>query len=108
MKSVGIEFKATGDRAKDFSTIQQALNEKVGGFAERQGKTAAGQAQILSNQYRDLQETVGATLVPALQTLLTVVTPILETFNALPAPIKQVTIIGGATVRFQKVYRLRR
>lgn len=96
LKSIGVEFKATGNRAKDYAAIQQLLNEKVGGFAENEGKTAAGQAAILANQWGDLQETVGGALVPALTSLVNVAKPIVETFNGLPEPIKQATIVVGA------------
>lgn len=92
LKAIGINFKATGDAAKDYTTIQAALNEKVGGFAENEGKTAAGQAAILANQWGDLQETVGGALVPALTSLVGVVTPIIEKFNGLPEPLKTTTI----------------
>ncbi len=69
LKELGINFKPTGDKAKDLATIQDLLNQKVGGFAEKEGKSAAGQSQILANQFGELQEQVGSWLVPALQTL---------------------------------------
>lgn len=69
LKELGINYKPTGDKAKDLAAIQQLLNEKVGGFASKEGATAAGQADILSNQFGELQETVGGWLVPALSKL---------------------------------------
>lgn len=96
LKAIGVNFKATGDKAKDFAAIQQLLNRQVGGFAENEGKTAAGQAKILANQFGDLQESVGAALVPALQTMVNVLTPIVEDFNALPEPVKNATVVVGA------------
>jgi hypothetical protein len=66
LKAVGIDFKATGNSTADLNSLMGALRGQVGGFAEREGKTAAGQAQILSNQFGDLQESVGEALVPAL------------------------------------------
>jgi len=69
LKDLGIAYKPTGDKAKDLANIQALLNEKVGGFASKEGKTAAGQADILGNQFGELQETVGGWLVPALSTL---------------------------------------
>lgn len=93
LKEMGISFKATGDTGKDFATIQQLITDKVGGFAENQGKTAAGQAKILANQYNELQETVGRALVPALVALVQVLTPVLEAFLSLPGPI-QAVILG--------------
>ncbi len=69
LKELGINYKPTGDRAKDLANIQALLNEKVGGFAEKEGKSAAGQSAILANQFGELQEQVGSWLVPALQRL---------------------------------------
>lgn len=96
LKVIGINFKATGNTAKDFATIQADLSAKVGGFATEQGKTAAGQAKILANQYNDLQEQVGSLLVPAMVDLLKAITPVLHTFNNLPTPVKNTAIVIGA------------
>lgn len=70
LKELGISYKMTGDRAIDVANITDLLRQKVGGFAEREGKTAAGQAAILSNQFEELEEVVGSHLVPALLTLV--------------------------------------
>ena len=100
LKAIGINYKATGDKAKDFAAIQALVSAKVGGFAEQEGKTAAGQAAILANQYGDLQESVGEALVPALQALIDVARPVLEAFNGMSPAAKQTTIavtaLGGA------------
>ena len=100
LKAIGINYKVTGDQGKDFAAIQELVSAKVGGFAEKEGKTAAGQAAILANQYGDLQESVGEALVPALQALIDVARPVLEAFNGMPQPAKQatmaVTALGGA------------
>lgn len=66
LKQVGIDFQDAGSVGANFDQIMTGLNDKVGGFAEVQGKTAAGQAAILSNQFGELKETVGAALLPAL------------------------------------------
>ena len=66
LKAVGISYKPTGDKAKDFTAIQALLSKKVGGFAEKEGKTAAGTAAILANQFGEVKEKVGSYLVPAL------------------------------------------
>lgn len=69
LKELGITYKPTGDKAKDFANITALLRSKVGGFAEKEGKTAAGTSAILGNQFGELKETIGSYLVPALQTL---------------------------------------
>jgi hypothetical protein len=66
LKAIGIDYKMTGDKGKDFANIQRLVNEKVGGFAEKEGKSAAGQAEILRNQFGELKEAAGAVLLPAL------------------------------------------
>jgi hypothetical protein len=70
LKPLGIQYKSTGDKAKDFENVQKLLNDKVGGFAESQGKTAAGQAEILGNKFGELKETVGAQLLPVVTTFV--------------------------------------
>lgn len=66
LKQVGIDFEDAGSVGANFDQIMVGLNDKVGGFAEIQGKTAAGQAAILSNQFGELKEQVGGALLPAL------------------------------------------
>lgn len=95
LKEVGINYKVTGDKSKDFENITALLRKQVGGFAEEEGKTAAGQAAILSNQFGDLQETVGGALVPALRTMNDVLKPIVQAFNGLPEPVKTGTVVVG-------------
>lgn len=87
LKNIGIKYTATGDRAEDFANITDLLRDKVGGFAEKEGKTAAGQLAILSNQFGEVQEVVGAALVPALTRLVDVALPVVETIGKIPAPV---------------------
>lgn len=75
LKTIGVNFKATGDRGKDFSAIVGLLGDKVGGFAEKQGKTAAGQMEILKNQFGEAQEALGGALVPALTSATKIIIP---------------------------------
>lgn len=69
LKGIGINLKDTGSATGNLAALQDALNAKVGGFAAREGKTAAGQAAILSNQFGELQEGLGSKLVPVLTTV---------------------------------------
>ena len=66
LKNVGIQFTDTKDKGKNFEEVMGGLRTQVGGFAEVQGKSAAGQAAIMENQFGELQETVGSKLVPVL------------------------------------------
>lgn len=96
LKEMGINYKSTGDTAKDFENIQRLLNEKVGGFAEREGKTAAGQAKILSNQYGEVQEQVGAKLVPALNKLGSELLSVIDFTERNSGVIKPLVVTIGA------------
>lgn len=70
LKAIGIEFKTTGDNAADFENLVGLLQEKVGGFAEKEGDTAAGKLEILKNRFGEVQEAVGNALLPALDDLI--------------------------------------
>jgi len=95
LKDIGVNFKATGDRAKDFDTIYSALEGKVGGAGDAFGASTAGQLKILSASFGELQEQVGAQLVPALQSLVAIATPVLGAFSKLPDPLKSVAVGVG-------------
>ena len=96
LKDVGIDFKATGDKAKDFDAIYTALEGKVGGAGEAFGESTAGQLKILQASFSDLQEEVGAQLVPALKTLVDIATPLLGAFGKLPEPMKAGAVLFAA------------
>lgn len=83
LKEVGINYKSTGDQATDYGKIIELLGEKVGGFAEQQGKTTAGQLDILENNFGELKEAVGEAILPiagglvdAAGAALSVITPL--------------------------------
>ena len=78
LKAIGVNFKDTGSAAGNFGSLVDTLNGKVGGFAEKQGKSAAGQAAILENRFGEIQETVGAKLVPAMIKLFNVGTKVVS------------------------------
>lgn len=88
LKSLGIDFKATGDRSKDLASLMDALREKVGGAGDAFGDTGGGQLAVAEQNFGNLQETLGGTLVPALQAVVTVAKPVSETFAAMPEPVR--------------------
>lgn len=69
LKKIGIDFKDAGSQSANFDQVMGGLRKQVGGFAESEGRTAAGQAVILENQFGEIQETVGEKLLPALLAL---------------------------------------
>lgn len=66
LKSIGIEFTDTGSAAGNFEQLMSGLRTQVGGFAESEATTAEGKAAILANQFGEVQETIGAQLLPVL------------------------------------------
>jgi len=102
LKAVGIDFKDTGSQAGNLRQIMVGLRSQVGGFAEDEAKTGAGAAERLKNQFGELQESVGAQLLPALTSLAGLATDLLMGFNALPAPVRNVafavTLLGTAAL----------
>ena len=70
LKAVGINFKDTGSQAGNLDQVMSGLRSQVGGFAEQEGKSAAGQTEILRNQFGELEEAAGAKLLPALNAVV--------------------------------------
>lgn len=69
LKGIGLNFKDTGSEAGNFDQLVTGLTDKVGGFAEVAGGTAAGKSEILKNQFGELQETAGSKLLPTMTAL---------------------------------------
>jgi hypothetical protein len=99
MKELGVNFKATGDRGKDFAAVTDLLRDKVGGFAEKEGKTTSGRLEIMQNQFGELKETVGSAVVPMLLRFVTVLTGLVTwVSNLSPAAKTLLTVLGGLGV----------
>lgn len=100
LANVGIKFKDAGSIEANYAQITEGLRAQVGGFAEKEGKTAAGQVEILKNQFGELQETVGGALVPALTTIVDTITPAATKFNEMSdvskETVTQVALLGAA------------
>jgi len=70
LKDVGVKFVDTGSIAGNFEQVVGKLGDAVGGFAEKDVKTAAGKLENLKNQFGELQEKIGAALLPDLIDLM--------------------------------------
>lgn len=101
LKELGINYKSTGDQAKDIANITALLRTQVGGFAEQQGKTAAGQAAILSNRFGEVKETVGEKLLPVLLVLGDTLLKVIGFFERHSQIIGPLAIILGTLVAVQ-------
>lgn len=102
LKAVGISYKATGDQAKDYAAILDALRNKVGGQAAAFGATEAGKIERTRVEFENLQESLGEQLVPALDAVLGTAEPVMDIFTAMPDEAKQVAVglgfIGAAAL----------
>ena len=104
MKALGINYKATGDKTKDFNAVTALLEQKVGGAAAAMGETAAGKAQILGNQFGELQEAAGAKLVPALTKVAEVGLKVIDFISRNQAVIVPLVTVVGTIVAAIKVW----
>lgn len=95
LKELGIDFTRTGDRSQDLEQIMGALERKVGGVGEAFGQTTAGKLAIATQNFQNLQEEIGAALVPALEGLIGVVRPAAEWFAGLSERGKQLAVAMG-------------
>ena len=77
------------DPAKGFAGIMEAVESKFHGAAADDVKTYAGSVEHLKNQMNDLDEKVGAVIVPTLEKMLGV-------FQQLPKPVQETAIGIGA------------
>lgn len=74
-----------GDVEGAQKVILAELNKEFGGSAKAAGETLAGKIEILKNRFGNLQETVGAALIPALIKLSDKALPLIERGVALLA-----------------------
>lgn len=64
LAEIGIKFKDAGSVTKNYTQLMDGLRKQVGGFAEVEGKSAAGQLEIIKNRFGEVEEAVGARLLP--------------------------------------------
>lgn len=96
LAEIGIKFKDTGTVAGNFTEIVGGLRTQVGGFAEKEGQTAAGKAEILKNQFGELQEKVGEKLLPVMNKLADTGLRVVDFFDNLsPGAQKAIEVVGG-------------
>lgn len=95
LKEIGIDYKATGDAAQDYSGILDALTEKVGGSAAAFAETYSGKLAILAARFDDLKESVGARLLGPMEDLLAV-------FESQGVQVSRITeLIASGAVSFE-------
>lgn len=67
LKTMGIDYKATGDRTRDLTALMTALESKVGGMGEAFGQSTAGSLKRFELAIGDIQEAIGQAFAPAVQ-----------------------------------------
>lgn len=106
LADVGIKFKDAGSTGANFEQIMGGLRTQVGGFATVEGKTAAGQAAILKNQFGEVQEQVGAKLVPVLTTLAGKLLEVINFVDRNKGAIIPLVAVIGTLVAIVKTYQV--
>lgn len=91
LKKAGIEVDATAFANDHYAATVDALRQKVGGFAEQEGKTFSGQLTIMKNQLHDIEEGVGVGAAQAFGNLLKPVQSLSHSFTEL-SPAAQATV----------------
>lgn len=104
LKSLGINYTLTGDKAADAARILDLLEGKVSGTAEAFAQTSEGRIMEFQRQLGELQETIGAGLMPPLLAVTEAASAIFEAFGKLPKPVQQVgfafALAGAAAMAF--------
>lgn len=98
LKEVGIDFQDTGNFAGNLEQVMVGLRTQVGGFAEKEGASAAGKAEILKNQMGELKERLGGALIPVLQGLGEVLLKVVTFFTELEGPTLRIVQVAGVLI----------
>lgn len=67
LSRLGIPLDDATKKSKDFDKVLGLLNDQFGGAASTAAGTFSGQVKILSGQFGEILETIGAALLPYLQ-----------------------------------------
>lgn len=89
LSKMGIKISETTVGSEKFAAVLREVQRRFGGLAEAEGKTFAGQLEIVKNGFDDLKESLGSKLMP-------VANETLEWFRDLD------TVLGYIMEKFQK------
>jgi len=100
LSRLGIPLDENTKKSKDFEKVVGLLNDQFGGAAETAAGTFSGQLKILSGQFGEILETIGAALLPYLQKFTDFLVK-----NVAPAIQRVTTVIGekGLVAGFQQL-----
>lgn len=88
-------LKEAGEKTIDFATAQERLNAQVEGQAAAWAQTDEGKLARMNIQWDEMQEQIGAALLPVMGQLLGVVSGVFDWFNSLDAETQQLVITIG-------------
>jgi hypothetical protein len=100
LSKLGIPLDDNIKKSKDFEKVVGLLNDQFGGAAETAAGTFSGQLKILSGQFGEILETIGAALLPYLQKFTEYLVK-----NVAPAVQRVTSVIGekGLIAGFQQL-----
>jgi hypothetical protein len=100
LSKLGIPLDENTKKSKDFEKVVGLLNDQFGGAAEAAANTFGGQLKILSGQFGEIVESIGAALLPYLQKFSEFLVK-----NVAPAVQRIVTVMGekGLVGAFQQL-----
>jgi hypothetical protein len=100
LSKLGIPLDDNIKKSKDFGKVVGLLNDQFGGAAEAAANTFGGQLKILSGQFGEIVESIGAALLPYLQKFSKFLVD-----NVAPAVQRIVTVMGekGLVGAFQQL-----
>lgn len=93
LKGHGVEVDKAVFATDKYRAVTEALSRSVGGFAESEGKTMAGQMEILKHQGEEIAESLGRGAIPVLSKMGAGAKAAAEGIESLPGPVKEAT--GG-------------
>ena len=81
LKKLGIPLDENIVKTKDFDGLTKQLTDTFGGSAKANTETYAGQLAILQERFGEIQEDIGAKLIPKLKGLLETVNDVAKGFS---------------------------
>lgn len=93
---LGIATKNAAGETLTYDEILKNASETMGGAAAAAADTAAGRAAILKAKMADLTESIGAALIPILDTLTGVLSKVAAWFTNLSPTMQKTVVIGAA------------
>ncbi len=83
----GLSLKEASTESERYGVIVNELGKKVKGTADTFQSTSTGELAVYKQQIRNLQEDIGAKLLPILTTLIKIVSAVAGAISAIPMPV---------------------